>query len=938
MRQDSGTIFSWLAVQRPAMDLNGPRSVPFRPLAAENAERPAIELLRETVQAFGDHIASDDGERRLSYGEIWSGVSRLAGAIHRTTGPDRPVAVLLPNDARYQVAVLACVAAGCPCVMLDCSYPADRNAEIIRDAAVAAVIGSTTSVQDELVLPADLPCLNIDDALRADVCAPTLPDIPHRPGTPAFIIYTSGSTGRPKGIVLSQQAVLHRATQKINATHQSERDVIMSLHSPCTIMGLAQILECVITGAALIKLDLQRSSLGAVLHAIADRRATIMSTTPAMWRAITRLDGARSMVSSLRTAVLGGDVLLQADLELMRRTLPRDCDIVSAYGATEASTMLQWHVPRGLSLQEARVPAGYPMAGFDYAIVDEAGNAAPEGETGELVVRSRYTALGSWRDGQLHPDPFTVDPQDSALRIYRTGDLVRVRPDGVFVTLGRKDRQLKISGNRIEPTEIEDVLRRHPAVTDAAVVARRTGETIRLLAFVVARKGTGTDLLENLDARLRRALPSYMQPTQILSIDIMPLSPGRKIDENRLLAIAEASANAASARLPAAPAASLRAREAVAQAWRRTMDRQSLEADRPFAEAGGDSLRLLELIFHLEQKCDVSLPLENFHGDMRPSEFAASLDKCLEGGGAARTDLPCVVLLPGYAGDEPRLAQFRADCAHALRFMTITYPDWTALAARGSSAETVLAAIVRQIEAACGSSRLVIAGYSMGGDFAYAVATRLAAVGREIALLAVLDTNTQASTPVNCGLQWSPPRTSFVRRLPHFVEVVRQRGWEGLAAAMHLDQRVESRWFLNMLRLVARLPSSPIPKTWLFQPRRQVGQALLTSKHTAWCNALKPVLQDLHTVLFRSEERRVDAALDLGWSSRCTSVDVICVRGNHRTMFDRPQRHQLSALFVEAVIEALTDKVAGQTSDEDVRVESGRIQGVADRRPAAVLP
>ncbi len=923
MTQDPRTTFSWLAVQPPAMDLNGPRTVPFRRLAAENAERPAIALLRETVQAFGHHIASDDGERCLSYGEVWSGVCRLACAIHRATRTDAPVAVLLPNDARYPVAVLACVAVGRPCVMLDCSYPADRNAEIIRDAGVEAVIRSAAGVHDGLALPAGLSCLSMDDALRADVSTPTLPDIPHRPGTPAFIIYTSGSTGRPKGVVLSQRAVLHRASQKINATHQNEHDIILSLHSPCTIMGLAQILECVVTGATLVKLDLQRLSLGAVLRAIADRRATIMSTTPAVWRSISRLDGARSMLSSLRTAVLGGDVLLQADLELMRRALPQDCDILSAYGATEASTMLQWHVPRRLSLPEARVPAGYPMAGFDYAIVDEAGNAVPEGGTGELVVRSRYTALGSWRDGKTHPDPFTVDPQDSALRIYRTGDLVRVRADGVFVTLGRKDRQLKILGNRIEPAEIENLLRRHPGVLDAAVVARRTDETVKLLAFVVAGDGAGTDLLENVEARLRGALPSYMQPTQLLSIDTMPLLPGRKVDESRLLAIAAASAAAASTHLPAAPAASQRSRDAVAQAWRRQMDRQSLEADRTFAEAGGDSLRLLELIFHLEQKCGVSLPLEAFHGDMRPSEVAASLDRCLEGGAAVRTDLPCVVLLPGYAGDEPRLAQFRADCAHALRFVTITYPDWTTLAARGCNHDTVLAAIVRQIEAACGSSRLVIAGYSMGGDFAYAVATRLAAVGREIALLAVLDTDTQSSTPARGAVQSSPAVAPVVRRLSHFVEVIRQDGWDGVATTMRLDQRVESRWFLNVLRLVARLPLSWLPTTWLFRPRRQIFQALLTSKHTAWSNALVPVPQDLHTVLFRSEERRVEAAPDLGWSTRCASVDVIRVRGNHRTMFDRPQRLELSERFVEAVVEACTDTPAGRRSDQKSATQSG---------------
>ncbi|HJQ55277.1 MAG TPA: AMP-binding protein [Vineibacter sp.] len=921
MTSRSRADFPWLALQPPAPDLNGPSSDSFAYLPAEWSERSAIDLLRVAAHRWPDRIASDDGECQLTYGEMWAAICRAARMIDRVAASDAPVGVLLPNDATYQVAVLACVAAGRPCVMLDRGYPADRNAEIIRDARVTTVFLTGADVRAGLAVPAELRVMSIDDALRSEAEVPTLPDVCHRPDAPAFIIYTSGSTGRPKGVALSQRAVLHRAFQKINASHQREGDALVSLNSPCTITGLAQIFETAVTGATLMKLDLQRLSLGAVLRAIADRRPAIMSTTPPVWRAISRLDEARTMLSSLRIAVTGGDVLLQADLELMRRALPPDCSVLSAYGATEASTMLQWHVPRGQAAAEARVAAGYPMSGFDYAVVDEDGNAAAEGEAGELVVRSRCTAIGGWRDGQLHPGPFMADPQDPTLRIYPTGDLVRIRADGVFVTLGRKDRQLKILGNRIEPAEIENALRQHPAVLEAAVVARRNGDAVKLLAFVVAGEGAGAGLLDVLGANLRGALPSYMQPTQILSIDSMPLLPGRKVDQARLLAIAAEQAAAISRPAPTDVAATRQSTDMVAQAWRRVMDRQSLQADLSFAEAGGDSLRLLEFIFHLEQKCGVGLPLEAFNGDMRPSELAASLDQCLRGGAVERTDLPCVVLLPGYSGDEPRLAQFRADCAQSLRFVTISYPDWATLAAPGTSYETVVADIVQQIETACGSARLMIAGYSMGGDFAYAAATKLAAAGREVGLLAVLDTDAGLPSAVSNGgqLPAAQTRRSLPRRVAHFIEVVRHDGWEGLAAAIGMDQRVENRWFLSMLRLMARLPSSWVPAIWLFRPRRLIGQMLLTSKHSAWCRTLEPVRHNIPTVLIRSEERRLNAAPDLGWSSRCAPVDVIGVRGDHRTMFDRPQRNDLSARFMDVVVAACGENPAGRMSEKSTQ-------------------
>lgn len=906
MRSDSGSALPWRAVQPPALDLNGPPAAPYRHFAAEWSDRPAIILVQDIVRRFSDRIASDDGERRLTYGEMWAAICLLARAIDDATLCDAPVAVLLPNDACYPIGVLACLAAGRPCVVLDRNYPADRNAEIVRDAGVAAVVLSATDDPGESKLPHGLPVLRLADDLPDDAQAPAPPEISHQPDAPAFIIYTSGSTGRPKGVVLSQRMMLHRVFQKIETLHHNEHDVSVSLRSPCTIGGLLQIFECMVSGASLVQLDLQRLSLGAVLRAVADRRATIMVATPAVWRAVSRLQSVRSMLSTLKAVQTAGDVLLQADLELMRRTLPADCAILNVYGATEVPAMLQWYVPHDQALLEARVPAGYPIPGFDYAVVDESGNAVAAGEAGELVVRSRYTAIGAWLDGGLTAGPFAADPQDPALRIYRTGDLVRVRADGAFVTLGRKDRQIKIRDNRIEPAEIENVLRRHPAVVEAAVVARRSGETAKLLAFVVPHEGTGSTLLDDLKVRLRGALPSHMQPTQVLSIDAIPLLPGRKVDETRLLAIAADSTAAQSAPVLQGRAASRLSRERVAQAWRRTMDRQSLEADKPFSEAGGDSLRLLELIFHLEQKCGVSLPLEAFHGDMRPSEFAASLDQCLKGSTVAPSDMPCVVLLPGYSGDEPRLAQFRADCAHALRFVTINYPDWATLAAPGSSCDTVVTDIVHQIEAACESSRLLIAGYSMGGDFAYAAATRLAESGREIALLAILDTNTQASAPAIGARLSALTRTPLTRRLWHFVEVVRRSGWEGLASALRLDRRVESRWFMLWLRLAARLPLTAVPAEWLFRPRRLVSQALLTSKHTTWCDTLTPVPRDIPTVLFRSEEPRVDPVPDLGWSARCTSVKVIRAQGDHRTMLDAPQRRELSRRFIQIVSQALT--------------------------------
>jgi acyl-coenzyme A synthetase/AMP-(fatty) acid ligase len=130
--------------------------------------------------------------------------------------------------------------------------------------------------------------------------------------------------------------------------------------------------------------------------------------------------------------------------------------------------------------------------------------------------------------------------------------------------IGRRDRQMKIRGQRVEPAEIEDTLRRVPGVADAAIVARRDGEDVDLLAFIVAADRDDATLPDRARAAARLALPNYMQPARVLLVDRVPLLPGGKLDTPALLMI-----EAMTPRGPRqiAPAASPGARRALARVW-----------------------------------------------------------------------------------------------------------------------------------------------------------------------------------------------------------------------------------------------------------------------------------------------------------------------------------------------------------------------------------
>jgi acyl-coenzyme A synthetase/AMP-(fatty) acid ligase len=231
-----------------------------------------------------------------------------------------------------------------------------------------------------------------------------------------------------------------------------------------------------------------------------------------------------------------GDSLLQSDLRQLRAELPAGCAILNTYGSSEALASLQWFVPAPYTRAGAKVGSGYRLPGYEYALLDEHGTAAAPGEPGELVLRSRHMSLGVWRGGRLEPGPFVADPQDPALSIHRTGDLAMLAEDGLFTVLGRRDRQVKIRGNRVELAEIEEALRAQPGVAQVAVAARPRAADPELIAFVVPADPAAPDLRARLAEALRGALPSYMQPGRIDLLAALPLLPGGKADIEALLA------------------------------------------------------------------------------------------------------------------------------------------------------------------------------------------------------------------------------------------------------------------------------------------------------------------------------------------------------------------------------------------------------------------
>jgi amino acid adenylation domain-containing protein len=530
----------WFAApQGIPLDRNGPVSLHYQPPVSDFVEQSVAALLATVAGRMPDATALSDGNETLTYAQVAAQAQRLAARISVEVPAWRGVAVLLPNGPASVIALLACLVAGRVCLVLNADHPTERNAAILHEAGAFASIVPEASALADMDGAAVLHTIPFESAAPAAGREATLAAAPFGPDEPAVVLYTSGSTGQPKGIVLSQRTVLSRAANNINAMHLRPADRFLSLGALGTTAGLVATLMALLCGTPQYVLSASGSGIRRLLELIRAERVTVMWGVPVLLRVLFDAPGAASAVASLRLIRTFGEKLLQVDLQAWRTVLPPACHVAITYGQTEV-TVAQWIVPPGFTSDDAILPVGYLLPEHRYAILDEVGQAVAAGEVGELVVRGLCVASGEWRHGACETGRASPDPLHPMERILPTGDLVRLRADALLEVVGRRDRQVKVRGQRVEPAEIEDFLRRLPGVADAAVAARRRAEDADLLVFLVTTARVDVGLADRVRAALQRGLPGYMQPRRIMCLATLPRLPDGKIDEAALLARASA--------------------------------------------------------------------------------------------------------------------------------------------------------------------------------------------------------------------------------------------------------------------------------------------------------------------------------------------------------------------------------------------------------------
>ncbi|WP_238521441.1 non-ribosomal peptide synthetase/type I polyketide synthase [Azospirillum doebereinerae] len=852
------------------------------PTPAGLAPLPPPEPPCDSVVALFDSIAAGQpdatalrfGGQAIGYAALKADTERLAAHLAGLGLPrEAPVCVALPRGPELVVAFLGILKAGLAYAPLDPAAPPARQQGILED----------------LHHPPTLTAALVADILSGPP-GPT-PDATVKPQDLAYIIHTSGSTGRPKGTMLTHGGLLALALEQRRLLGAGPGDRVLQLASSGFDASVWEFVMALGSGAELVMAPagelMPGPGLTQLLH---DRRITHLTITPS---ALAALPPRR--LPDLKVLVAAGAAL---PADLVRRWAEGRV-FINAYGPTETTVCATLGVCD--SDASGKPTIGRPLEGWSVFVLDEQGNPVPDGVAGELHIGGAGLARGYWERPELTTQRF-FDHTPTGERLYATGDrVVFRRGDGdapaaiapaTIEFLGRLDEQIKLRGFRVEPGEVEAHLRRHPAVAQAAVVGHPQRDPTDLAAYLVPRDGVATDgLAARLRGDLAAALPDWMVPGFFVTLDSLPLTASGKIDHGRLPDPRGAFADSGYR----APRAGVEAD--LCALWEEVLGVAPIGVDTGFFDAGGTSLRAVELMARIERRFGVALPIARLFRHPTVAALAGPLAALVRGEGEREPWSPLVPLaeggdgrpcfwFPGAGGSVLSFAPLARRLGDARPVYGLQPAGLDGLAPPDPDMDGMAARAVAAIRTAQPAGPYRLGGHSFGAKLAFAAAQHLLRDGEAVELLTVLDGYAPGPNPLaeagtrEDGVWLAAVVEELAAAAGRSLSIGPDR-FAGLDAETELDQAL------------ALLRESHVP---------DIGRAALRGMARVMrsCAAMDydpPDARPVPVLLLRAQEtlnrpdrHRLPAALagdDLGWERYSDGPPTVrTVPGNHFAVLD----------------------------------------------------
>ncbi|WP_307478540.1 non-ribosomal peptide synthetase [Cytobacillus purgationiresistens] len=568
-------------------------------------DRTFVDLFHQQVKTSPHSVALEYKEVKLTYQELDKLSGRLATRLrYKGIGTESVVAIMLPRGLDLIVSIIGIQKAGGAYLAIDPNYPLERVTYMLKDSQSDILLTSAPFKERMSAFKGQIADikgfqLNNDSLfMKAEKQYHRFPKPEHL----AYLIYTSGSTGRPKGVMVEQRALSNLIYNTLDELNLNEKSRVLQNASCSFDTSVFEILPTFCSGGTLI-LESRDSLLPGkpLVDVIKEKEINMLTLTPSVLMKLSSYGDGKlnEKLPHLKTIKSAGEA---CPLEIAVYW-SKNRRFVNGYGPAECAV---WSTTGDFRGGE-NVDIGRPLNNITAFILDENQKVVPPGVNGEIYLGGASLARGYRNLPDLTDKAYVIvdfNREDAGKkRLYKTGDRARFLPDGRIEYLGRNDSQVKVRGQRVELSEIENVLEQHPLVKQAVAVSKddeKSGK--KIAAFIIPKSSTKTSASE-LRMYLQDRLPSFMVPGQFKFMTEMPISPHGKVDRQKLqyenIEMEEASCR------NKPPVSKLE--QTLTSIWSEALGIKAVGTEENFFDLGGDSFTLLWVHQKAQDMVDSSL-------------------------------------------------------------------------------------------------------------------------------------------------------------------------------------------------------------------------------------------------------------------------------------------------------------------------------------------